>query len=74
MTGLEEEPVGRPMYDLLSDPLAVVQTIDMLGGEEFDRRIKEEIRQAMEEVGVGVVLWYGEKMGDVTARLEEFAT
>lgn len=74
MTGEPEEPVGRPMYDLLADPIAVAQMISIVGGEEFDRRMREEMRQAMEEVGVGVALWYGERMGDATARLEEFTT
>ena len=69
------EPFGRPLYEMLSCSDAkdqVVALITEIGGEEFDRRMKAEIREAMDEMGVRVVLWYGERMDNVSAVMEEF--
>lgn len=67
------EPVGRPMYDMLADMRETLAFIDTVGGDEFERRIQAEIREAMDAHGVRVVLWYAERMDNVTAVMEEFS-
>lgn len=66
------EPVGLPMYDLLADMREVLAFIEVVGGDEFERRVQDEIRGAMDEHGVRVVLWYAERMDNVSAVMGEF--
>lgn len=66
------EPVGRPMYDMLANMREVIAFVETFGGDEFDRRVNGEIREAMDAYGVRVVLWYAERMDNVTAVMEEF--
>lgn len=67
----DPKPDGRPMYDLMADWKQTLVYITAVGGEEWERQITAEIRQAMDELGVRVVLWYAERMQDVTAMMEE---
>lgn len=65
------EPVDRPFYKLMGDPLETAARIAALGADEFHRQVDAEIRLAMSETGARAALWYSQRMQDVTARMEE---
>lgn len=66
------EPVGLPMYDLMERAEGVWAFLAEFGGDEFERRVTDEIREQMGARGNRVVLWYAERMQDVSAVMEEF--
>lgn len=73
MTG-DPKPEGRPMYELLGNAGATLTFIEENGGAVFEQALKDEIREAMNDLGVRVVLWYGERMDDVSSVWAEFST
>lgn len=68
----DTEPVGRPMYDLLGDLDAYMQEVLRTSAEEVGERVDAEVRVAMEEDGNRVVLFYAERLQDITSRMEEY--
>lgn len=68
-----EEPVGKPMYEILRSAASTLALVEAIGADEFDARLRDEVRAAMDEYGTRVVLWYGEKLANVAAVLEEFS-
>jgi hypothetical protein len=76
MSGLEDDPKpdGRPMYDMMVSWQAVAAFVTEHGGAEFERRLHDEVREAMDDLGVRVVLWYGERMDNISAQMEEWTS
>jgi hypothetical protein len=69
---IQEALKGRRFYDMLGDWRNVHAFIQEVGPEEYEKHVIAEIRVAMDECGVRAVLWYGEKMEDVAAMMQEF--
>jgi hypothetical protein len=68
------EPVGRPIYDLMADMPEYVAWQSAFGDDQAEGALKAEMREAMDEVGIRVVLWYGERIKDLNAQMGEWIT
>lgn len=66
-----DEPTG-PIYALMGEPANYVKWQHAVGETEAERKIFEEIEQAIDADGIRVVLWYRQRILDLGAVMEEW--
>jgi hypothetical protein len=62
-----------PLYNMLCDYKTFMVAMFTVGIDSLMEDVETEIREAMDKLGVRVVLFYAEKLQDVGALMEEWA-